>query len=279
MRKTLAILLTATVSITSAQSQPPPDGFVLVEGGAFTHTKSRAHRTNVTVADFYIGTHEVTQKEWMEVMGNNPSQFKGDDRPVEMVSWYDCIEYCNQRSLKEGLQPCYTIDKLTRDPHNQNDVDELKWTVTVNDAANGYRLPTEIEWEYAASGGQQSRSLRYCGSDDLDQVGWFWQNSGEKPLSGFWTWAAIEQNKSSTQPVGRKTPNELGLYDMSGNAREWCWDWFEDLAGSGVPSGLVRVWKGGGWMGGDFCCEPSFRSSFEPYSRGNDQGFRLCRTK
>jgi formylglycine-generating enzyme len=279
MSRVLAFVLCATAVVASAGPQPAPEGFVLVEGGTFKHPKSRFYGKTAAVADFYLGKHEVTQREWVEVMGSNPSQSKGDDLPVETISWYDCIAYCNKRSEKEGLQSCYTIDKQTQDPANHNELDDLKWTVTIKTDAKGYRLPTEVEWEYAASGGQVSQGYIYCGSNDLNEVGWFWQNSGNEPLTGMWSWPALEKNQNRTHPVGGKQPNELGLYDMSGNVREWCWDWFEDPEGSGMPSGLMRVWRGGGWMGGDFCAEPSFRIGFEPNGRGHDQGFRVCRTK
>lgn len=284
MRKPLLFLFIATTAAASAWSQEVPGGLVFVEGGAFKHTKSNYHGKSVTISDFSIGTYEVTQKEWIEVMGSNPSQFQGDDRPVERVRWYDAVDYCNKRSAKEGLEPYYAIDKNTKDPRNGNENDDAKWTVTINAGANGYRLPTEAEWEYAAGGGQRSKSYTYSGGDEVDKVAWYWQNSGDEPLAGAWNWPMIEQNNNQTKTVGMKEANELGLYDMSGNVREWCWDWYGDLETNGAdpkgsPAGSVRVWKGGGWMGGDFCGEPSFRASYEANSMGNDQGFRVCRGK
>jgi formylglycine-generating enzyme required for sulfatase activity len=224
----------------------------------------------------------VTQKEWQEVMGGNPSAFPDDDGPVEMVSWYDAVEYCNRRSLREGLQPCYTIVKDHADPENHTVVDDVKWTVTRNAGANGYRLPTEAEWEYAAGGGRQGAGHTYSGSDDIGGVAWFWQNAGDTFLDAPWNWHRIEQNHNRTHRVGAKAPNELGLFDMSGNVREWCWDWLGDLdahgagpAGSSAETG--RVWRGGGWIGGDFCCAVTFRAGHDANGKGPDQGFRLCR--
>ena len=281
MRKPLIFLFTAMLAVC-AWAQKKSDNLVLVEGGTFKNPRSNYAGKNVTVPGFYIGKYEVTQLEWREVMGSNPSKFQGDNLPVETVSWYDCVEYCNQRSLKEGLKPYYKIDRDKRDPDNQTVIDDLKWTVTINAGANGYRLPTEAEWEYAAGGGQMSKSYTYSGSDDLDRVAWYWQNAGDKVLTGPWNWTVIEQNHAKTKPVGAKEPNELGLYDMSGNVREWCWDWQGDLGsdcsgpqGSSIESG--RIWKGGGWIGGDFCCAPSFRAGFEASGKGPDQGLRVCR--
>jgi len=274
----------------SAYSQTLPDNLVFVKGGTFKNTNSSYYGKNVTISGFYIGKYEVTQKEWIEVMRDNPSKFKGDNLPVEMVTWYDCVEYCNERSIKEGLKPYYNIDQDKKDPNNQNDNDGIKWTVIINAGANGYRLPTEAEWEYAAGGGQKSKNYTYSGGNDVDKVAWYWQNSGDTNLTGFWSWPVIERNHDKTHSVGGKEPDELGLYDMSGNVREWCWDWYGDLESTetwrvvetdpkGSPSGSLRVWKGGGWMGGDFCCASSFRAGYEQYDRGPDQGFRVCRGK
>ncbi len=270
-------LLIAIMVVASACSQEKLDEFVLVKGGTFINTKSNLYGKSVTISDFYIGKNEVTQKEWIEVMESNPSEFKGDNLPVEMVSWYDSVEYCNKRSVKEGLKPYYIIDRNKKDPNNMNDSDDIKWTVTVNEGANGYRLPTEMEWEYAAGGGQMSKSYTYSGSDKADEAAWYWRNSGDKYLSGEWLWPAIEKNNNKTKPVGGKKPNELGLYDMSGNVREWCWDWYGEVLNS--SSGSVRVWRGGGWLGDVHACESSYRGNFEANSRGYDQGFRVCRGK
>ena len=131
--------------------------FVLVEG-------------NEKVSSFYISDHEVTQAEYQVVVGNNPSKFIGHNKPVESVSWYDAIEYCNARSKSEGLTACYTIDKDHKDP---NSIYLIKWIVTWNKSANGYRLPTETEWDYAAKGGKKSRGYLYSGSDNIDDVAWY----------------------------------------------------------------------------------------------------------
>ena len=163
---------------------------IFVEGGTFQMGSNNGdsdekpvHR--VTVSDFYIGKYEVTQKEWYEVMGNNPSRFKGRNLPVEEVSWYDAVEFCNKKSKAEGLTPCYTGSRKN---------------TKCNFSANGYRLPTEAEWAYAARGGIKSKGYKYSGSNTIGDVAWYISNSGSK-----------------THTVGTKKANELGIYDMTGN--------------------------------------------------------------
>ena len=274
MRKLLILLLMVIMFVFGACSRKVPDNFVLVKDGAFKNTTSNYYGENITISDFYIGKYEVTQKEWIEIMGSNPSAFKGDDLPVEMVSWYDCIEYCNKRSVKEGLEPYYNIDKNNKDPNNISEHDNIRWTVTIIEGANGYRLPTEAEWEYAASGARNSENYIYSGDNNSDEVAWYWRNAGDKYLSEDWNWPAIENNNTSTKVVGTKKANELGIYDMSGNVREWCWDWYQDM---NMNSGVLRIWKGGGWIGDSTSSEVSYRGKFEANGMGPDQGFRVCR--
>jgi formylglycine-generating enzyme len=275
MRKLSILFLATIVVLASSCSKKAPQNFALVKGGDFINSKSSYYGKEVRVSDFYIGIHEVTQKEWVATMGSNPSEFKGDNLPVETVNWYDCIEYCNKRSAKEGLKPYYTIDKNKKDPNNDNNLDTIKWTVTINDGANGYRLPTEEEWEYAAGGGQMSKSYTYSGSNSIDKVGLYWCNSGDKDLKGInWAWNTIQSNHCKTKPVGSKLPNELGIYNMSGNVREWCWNWHTNKTDP-----KARVLKGGGWIGSDYCCELIFQGNFEASGKGSDTGFRVCRSE
>lgn len=273
----LYLLLSFTVIsllVACTQTEQPQDAnFVMVQGGAYANTQSPLYGKG-SIPDFYIGKKEVTQKEWVAIMGNNPSTFKGNSLPVETVSWYDCVQYCNKRSIKEGLKPYYTIDQNKKDPINKSEFDSLKFTVTVNKNANGYRLPSEAEWEYAAGGGQKSKSYKYSGSNDIEEVAWYWKNSGDKLLTGTWSWAILEKNHCRTKAAGRKKPNELGLYDMSGNVREWCEDWYQD---NEIAAGIKRTQRGGGWIGSEERCEFSNRHSFEASGKGADQGFRLCR--
>lgn len=268
-----SLLFAGIIFMVCACSNKEPNNFVFVEGGPFVNNKSGHIGKDVNVDGFYISKYEVTQKEWIEIMGNNPSRFKAEDLPVDSVCWYDCIDYCNKRSIAEGLKTYYNVDKVNKDTYNESVFDTIKWKVTINEGANGYRLPTKMEWDYAAGGGQRSKSYIYSGSDDIDKVAWYWQNSGEKPLSGLWQWSSIERNHNRTHPVGNKNCNELGLYDMSGNVSEWCWDLHEVTGDDDIPG---RIWKGGGWIGADFCCKPSFEYHLPANGKGPDLGFRVC---
>jgi formylglycine-generating enzyme required for sulfatase activity len=281
LMRTLFVFLWAIITALSAFAQKQANNMVLVEGGPFKNTNSaNYYGKGVNISNFYIGKYEVTQKEWMEVMGNNPSKFKGDNLPVEMVSWYDCADYCNKRSLIEGFKPYYNIEKDTKDLNNTNHLDDVKWMVTINIDANGYRLPTDAEWEYAAGGGKISKSYAYSGNNDLEKVGWYWRNSGDKYLTASWYWPTLEKNNNQAKPVGSKEANELGLYDMSGNVREWCWEWFGDLQrSSNGDSDRERLWKGGCWMGAEYCCKVAFRGSHQANGKGPDQGLRVCRSQ
>lgn len=259
-----------------SQKLTDPSGLVFIKGGMFKNKKSIYYGQNIQVQDFYMGRYEVTQKEWFGIMGTNPSEFKGDDLPVEMVSWYDCLEYCNKRSLKEGFEPYYELDELEADEEKRKKLMGVNWMISLNTEANGYRLPSEMEWEYAASGGQQSRNYLYSGADNLDQVGWYWQNSGDQFLKGLWDWSIIEANHNTTKTGGLKGANELKLYDMSGNVREWCWDTYLSRNNMNKTS---RVLRGGGWFSGDFTCEIIFRGQYRANGVGPDTGFRVCRNK
>jgi formylglycine-generating enzyme required for sulfatase activity len=220
------------------------------------------HRVTISKA-FYIGKYEVTQKEWRDVMGTTVRQQQdkaaynfglageGDDYPMYYVSWLEAVEYCNRRSEKEGLSPAYTVSGSA---------------VTWNRGANGYRLPTEAEWEYAAKGGG-SGTYDYAGSNDADSVAWYSSNSG-----------------NSTHPVGTKAANSLGIYDMSGNVYEWCWDWYDSYgSGSvtdpiGAASGSYRVNRGGGWLIDAQYVRSAFRARSNPANGGSDGlGFRVVR--
>jgi formylglycine-generating enzyme len=247
---------------------------VLIEGGELKSKDSVTATKKIIIPDFYIDTKEVTQKEWLAIMGANPSEFIGDDIPVTNVTWYDCITYCNKKSESEGLSLYYDINKTVADTSVQDSTDRLRWTVKPNKTSNGYRLPTVYEWEYAANGGKLSKNYTYSGSNDLNEVAWYWINSGRQLLSGMWTHIAVVQNKCKPHQGGIKTSNELGLFDMSGNVREWCWDFQNNGFGD-----TGRAWKGGGWAGGDYVCEPVFTRYHSAIVPSNDLGFRVVRNK
>ena len=248
------------------------EDFVLVEGGTFSMGSNKGIDDekpvhNVTVSSFYMCRHEVTQKEYEKIMKDNPSYFKGDNRPVEKVSWYDAVEYCNALSSSQGLDPCYKINKYITDPNKTSVYDEEKWTVTCDFNANGYRLPTEAEWEFAAGGGNSSENYEYSGSNDIGSVAWYYRNCGD-----------------TTHDVMTKKPNELGLYDMSGNVFEWCWDWYGIYSSNsqtnpfGASSGSKRVNRGGSWSLIASCCRVASRSLGSPGGAYGFLGFRVVRS-
>ncbi|MFO7660461.1 MAG: SUMF1/EgtB/PvdO family nonheme iron enzyme [Candidatus Cloacimonadaceae bacterium] len=259
-----------------------PENFVYVPGGTFTMGDTRGvgyfdelpvHQ--VTLDSFYIGKYEVTQSEWQAVMNTNPAHDygMGDNYPVYFVSWYAILKYCNLRSMNEGLTPVYTISGSTN-PANWGTVPtnyNTAWDAAIcNWNANGYRLPTEAEWEYAARGGTNNPDYLYAGSDNIDLVAWYDGNN----------------TPYSSKPVGGKAANGLGLYDMSGNVLEWCWDWYSSTYynesplnnPTGPASGSYRLLRGGSWNYYATYCRVSFRNFFSsPYYGLSNYGFRLCR--
>ena len=217
---------------------------VFVEGGTFTMGATGALADDaesdekvlheVTLSPYYICRYEVTQSVWKAVMGKNPSNFKGDNLPVESVTWIDCQQFITRLNALTGKT---------------------------------FRLPTEAEWEYAARGGKHSKGFKYAGSDNPDEVAWHNGNSGGGP-----------------HPVGQKAPNELGLYDMSGNVYEWCSDWKGKYSSKpqtnpqGPVQGTHRVNRGGRWGGSIGACRVSDRSMCDPNVRFYHLGFRLALT-
>ncbi|GMO50698.1 MAG: hypothetical protein Pg6C_14820 [Treponemataceae bacterium] len=233
-----------------------PARMVFIQGGTFVmgSPPSEFRRQNdevqhsVTVSPFYIGKFTVTQAEYGSIMGNNPSSFEGANLPVENVNWYDAITYCNTRSQREGLMPVYS-----------GNGDNVTW----NRNANGYRLPTEAEWEYACRAGT---ATPYHTGNSADSAGWYDNNSGGK-----------------THPSGQKLPNAWGLFDMHGNVWEWCWDWYGEYPPgvqenpAGAETGSNRVLRGGSWGGFAQHLRSARRDCYPPAIRYNFLGFRLAR--
>ncbi len=214
------------------------DQMIYVSGGTFEMGSNNGYDNEkpvhtVTVNSFYMGKYEVTQKQWKAIMGNNPSEFKGDNLPVENVSWNGVQEFIKKLNQKTGKH---------------------------------YRLPTEAEWEFTARGGNKSRGYEYSGSNDINEVAWYWDNAGRK-----------------NHFVGQKSPNELGIYDMSGNVWEWCQDWYDENYyrhspqnnPQGPESGSLRVHRGGGWDYGAPRCRVADRGYWPGFGYDN-LGFRIA---
>jgi len=230
---------------------------VSVEGGSFMMGNSDGEKDEipvhrVSVKSFRIGVTEVTQELWLQVMGTTPSKYQGENRPVELVSWRDAVAFCNKLSEKEGLEPAYRITSSG---------------VTCNFASNGYRLPTEAEWEFAARGGSRTTNTPYSGSKNISSVAWYRDNSS-----------------AQTHEVARLNPNELGLYDMSGNVWEWCWDWYDSYSSynldnpTGPGTGNLKVIRGGSWHDSAEDSRVSNRLKIDINDRSRNLGFRLVRS-
>jgi formylglycine-generating enzyme required for sulfatase activity len=263
-------------------------GMVQIPAGTFTmgspvgepNRSSDEIQHSVTLTKgFYMGKYQVTQKQYQEVMGALPTSLSGssygvgENYPVYYVSWYDAIVFCNKLSMMEGLKPVYSISNSTDTstwgpvPTSSN----TTWNaVKMVSGANGYRLPTEAEWEYACRAGTTTAwytADTVDGPPHLNTAAWYTNNAGFK-----------------TQQVGLKTANEWGLYDMHGNVWEWCWDWNGPPVSAaqtdpiGFSIGTFRVFRGGSWTGGAEHLRSAFGSEDLPSTRRNDVGFRLVRS-
>ena len=277
---------TASHTLTVTQSVTIPEGFVKVLGTTIKGDESWTPSSDVfvsgrrlTIPDLYVCDHEVTRGEYKALMGTDPStadaydkdgnKLTGDDvlkNPVNYVNWYAAIAYCNKLSVKEGLVCAYTVSGIT-DWENlayssiPTSSDESWNAATCNFEASGYRLPTEAEWEWLARGGE---NYTYAGSDTVDDVAWY------------------VDNKKGSRDVKTKAANGYGLYDMSGNVCEWCWDWRGDISSStgasGASSGDGRVQRGGSWSALRSGCKVAGRGGRDqPENRDKYSGFRLVR--
>ena len=273
------ILLLFTAVISPALF---PDSFAFIQGGTFTMgspggetgRSGNEFSRQITVSSFYMDKYEVMQADYQALMGANPSYFKAPDLPVERLSWFEAVEYCNALSEKQGLIQAYTVDKSQIDPNNRNAGDNTRWVVTWDRSANGYRLPTEAEWEYACRAG--TRTPFNTGNNvTTGQANY----DGNRPYNN----NARGNNRQRTTPVGSFPPNAFDLHDMHGNVGEWCWDWNGEYTRSpeidpaGAEFGTYRVFRGGSWNSSASFIRSACRSGFTPSGRGYYLGFRLVR--
>lgn len=249
-----------------ASKEQNPD-MVFVEGGRYIPSFFREERG---VFDLYVSKYQTTQISWREIMGTNPSNFEGERRPVEQISWIEALEYCNKLSEYYGLKPVYKIenDELVAIIHNNGE--EVYPDLADFSKTEGYRLPTELEWEWFARGGniaiqEKTFNYKYSGSNNMLEVAWYFANSD-----------------CETHTVGTKKPNQLGLYDCSGNVWEWCYDTdtegylLEEKPFIFDESSTCKKLKGGSFVEFYDCCEISSCNGFS-YSN-TDVGFRVVRT-
>ncbi|MBO7143765.1 MAG: leucine-rich repeat protein, partial [Salinivirgaceae bacterium] len=276
---------------TVYEEDPLSQNMLYIEGDEVSRAIENSHvfidgRT-VTISNLYVSDHEVTQGEFNNVMLNNPSAHTGenlDNYPVENVTWYAAIAYCNKLSKLKGLDSAYTVNDKNGNITDWENFDYSKlpaegesWIVVLDITKNGYRLPTEAEWEYLARGGSLLSTDTYSGSSTIGDVAWHGGNSGDNGGS----------DNPQTHEVKTKSPNALGIYDMSGNVWEWCWDWFGTIdtntPATGVETGTVHVLRGGSFFNNVDNDEPANDELSVYYTDGLQNnppryGFRVVRT-
>lgn len=274
------IFMTILSAAFGVCAQNSSDTMVLIHGGSFLmgspeteswREKDETQHT-VTVDDFYISKYEVTQGEYESVMKKNPSKFRGKHLPVENVSWYDAVLFCNALSRKDGRSPAYEIDG-----------EEVRWKKD----ADGWRLPTEAEWEYAARAGTSTpfSSKKIPGNADAN----FYAHYPYNIEQNYFNDSVLETRpglyRQKTTAVGSFAPNGNGLYDVHGNVSEWCFDRYGAYPNaatknpSGAADGSTRVCRGGGWNDFGKHVRCAFRSSGLPDEASPSRGFRLARNK
>lgn len=264
--------------ITVESTQETSENFVLISGGSFQmgspedeawRLEDEAQHT-VTVGDFYMSIYELTQAEYQEIVGENPSSFSGDDLPVENVSWLDAVRYCNARSEKEGLTPAYTIDGQT---------------ITWNRSADGYRLPTEAEWEYACRAGTVTpfHTESSISAEEANYYGHYPYEIEDNYFSQENLTTKPGEYRQTTVAVDSFSPNSWGLYNMHGNVGEWVWDYYGAYDAetpenpTGASTGTLRVYRGGGWN--DFAknLRSAYRAALAEDKGSFNIGIRLVR--
>ena len=260
------IKITNDIRIKVVATNPRAIRIVQIDGGSFSNGVDSVH-----VSTFLLDQFELTQREYLEVMGSNPSYFRSvANAPVESVSWFDAIEYCNRRSLFEGFTPCYSYAKFGANPATWPEGWNLDFNnhlkISWDRSADGYRLPTEMEWMWAAKGGVLSRGVTYSGSNTVEAVAWYDKNS-----------------QARTHTVGTKICSELPLWDMSGNVMEWVWDIHAAYPKgprtdpTGPAKGDKRVLRSGSYNRPALYSEVTHRESENPTIIADHIGFRVCR--
>lgn len=252
-----------------------PPNFVLVPGGAMSVSIGGGNYITMTVSTFLIGQYEVTEAQYMAVMGGNPSWYPVEGGPVDAISWYRAIRYCNYRSMQDGITPCYHYVVGSTDygtdignwPSGWSSSEYNHVNVHCDWNATGYRLPTEMEWMFAAKGGNLSHNYDYSGSNNIGAVAWYNSNSG-----------------GTKHAVGNLNANELLTFDMSGNVQEWCWDIYAAYPATsqydykGPTTGNYRTFRGGCWSQAGGSCNVNYRLYTSANIYNGDFGFRGARS-